>query len=218
MDTFSFKGYRLAYIQQDKPHSDPIPHIGERTIEIPITRLYLPKMDRSKLVELGAVLPWWQIPEDRQKNADRPVDDVGWPVIDIADQYSKSIRMDGCNYDYTGKHVLSISTIEHFGQRGAYGITENRPDKGIEVLDKIMRESDKFLVTWGMGQNTKLDAYARDLYFNPDFPFLGYELFIMKQINPHNRWELLEVPDFILGYNQPFQYANGVIFITNVRL
>lgn len=219
MDTFNFKNHKLSYIQQTKPHLDPIPHIGERTIEIPIANLYLSKMDKDKLVELGAVLPWWQIPEGREKSADKPVDYVGWPVIDIADSYSKSIRIDGCQFDYTGKHVISISTIEHFGQAGAYGIQkEERDSKGIQVLDKIIAESEKFFITWGMGQNLKLDQYA-DHLLELEIPKAAkYDLFMMKQINPHNRWELLETPDFSLGYNHPFQWANGVIFITNVEL
>lgn len=196
MDTFSLFWERLPYLQQSRPERDRVPHIGERTIEIPIARLWLDRIfaaDSPRIVEVGAVMPYYgQAP---------------WAVIDPYDPHPACERIDALDYDYRGKYVLSISTIEHIGMV-EYGNTVRDDKKAARCFERIVQQSAGYLISWPIGHNAELDAYARDS---------AYPRFMYRQCSPDNRWEqVAERWDF--EYGAPYKYGNGVVFFASLAV
>jgi hypothetical protein len=198
MDTFPFFWKRLPYLQQDRPATDGVAHLGERTIEVPIAREFIAAVAASgrmgDLVEVGAVMPYYQ------------TDPVTWPVVDPYDPYRHSIREDAADVDYRGRIVLSISTIEHIGLC-EYGNTAPAPRKAIMVFGSIVRHAAAYLVSWPVGHNALLDDHARQTM---------YPRFVYRQCSPDNRWEqIAERWDF--EYGDPYPYGNGVVFFAGAN-
>lgn len=119
----------------------------ERTVELPIADRWLSSVDPADVVEIGAVTPYY------------------WPgriarVVDPSDPKATE-RTSLFDVDLTGCDVLSISTIEHVGER-AYGLAEDRTP--LEALQKIVAESRRFLVTFPCGWHTdgakELEAFV----------------------------------------------------------
>lgn len=79
------------------------PRRTERTVELPIADRWLHAVDLANVVEIGAVTPYY------------------WPgriarVIDPADNRATE-KASLFDVDFAGRDVLSISTIEHVGER-----------------------------------------------------------------------------------------------------
>lgn len=79
----------------------------------------------------------------------------GHTVIDPYGPYVKSIRKDVLDWDYTSQNVVSVSTWEHLSE-GAYN--NNDQNKPIKALQKILRESKNYLITFDIGG----DRYFED--------------------------------------------------------
>lgn len=175
--------------------------IGERRIELPIAMEWVKEIclhsNEENFIEVGAVLASWT-----------GWDGCGHDVVDPYDPYPYAIREDAENYDYMGKNVLSISTIEHIGGED-YGNTDIDENKAVRVLEKIMREAEHYLITIPTGYNKALDEYIKFM------PLGDTQSFQFKQIEEVNEWKQQTMFDCDAQYNSPFPFANQVLFLTD---
>lgn len=209
VDTFRFFGHNLPYAQQIRPNTEGVPdnNVGERTIEIPIAKLWLKQFAPKDVVEVGATMSWCMNMQELGRAHD-PVS-VLHTVVDPWDAYTESVRQDAENYSYEGKYVLSVSTLEHVGLL-EYQNWKLDLEKAYRVLTKIMSEAKGYLVDWPIGHNPGLDDAFRKKYETEG----GFQVFYFAQINPDNRWEETEI-DWRARYRYPYRHANGVIFVTD---
>jgi len=122
-------------------------HRTERCVELPIADYWLSKVGND-VTEFGAVSPYYY--PDRIK--------------DVVDPVDKKATIKGSLFDtdFSGRDVLSISTIEHIGV-GDYGyIEKDSRNDAILALGYIIAKANRWLVTWGYGYNPTLDAQILD--------------------------------------------------------
>ena len=169
---------------------------SERRIEISLGLDFVSRFSPDTIVEVGAVLPTHE--------------PISHSVVDMYDVYPKSIREDAMTYDYTGKNVLSISTIEHIG-RNDYAhlgdVQEISPDSAFNCLEKIVRESNKYLITFPVDWNKDLEERVK----KTDYPRI-----IMARDAGNNWVYRCSKDDFEFTYGKPFDYANAICIITNI--
>ena len=119
--------------------------LTERSLELALAKEWESRLN-DEYIEIGAVTSYYGA--DFQRHS----------VIDPADTHEKvNIKDSLFNYNFSGKNVLSISTIEHVGT-GEYGLT--KAEDCIDALNKILKESKACFVSFPMGYNKKLDTYA----------------------------------------------------------
>ena len=163
----------------------------ERTVELPIADRWLSSV-AGPVVELGAVTPYYW--PGRVEVVVDPADDKATHPHSLFD-----VSLAGCD-------VLSISTIEHVGER-RYGLSEDRTP--LDALRKIVAESRRFLVTFPCGWHTEgakeLEAYVLS---RPE----GLTIRILAR-GEDERWSE--------GEPQPYgdkrkPWANAVVVVTSV--
>lgn len=196
LDTFAFEGLTLPYLPQKSGE-----HIGERRIEVPLAREWLKRQEEARVMEVGAVLPYYQ--------------QVHHSVVDPYDpNLQVTCYKDAEEVDFTARAVLSISTIEHIGTKEY----SEKPDifKARRVLRKIVEEASAFLISIPIGFHLCLDAMLQDS---------GGPMRFMRQVErvgrspaspfrAGNLWEPC-APDWTAQYGAPLPYANVVVFISN---
>ena len=115
----------------------------ERTVELALAKYWLGKV--ADPWEVGAVTPYY------------------WPrrigeIIDPADKHELiTQRKSLFDVDFTGRDILSISTIEHIGEQ-SYGL--NEAANPIQALEKLLLESNLMLLTFPIGWNQILDEFV----------------------------------------------------------
>lgn len=168
---------------------------NERCVEIPIALRYL--HEHPDCVEIGAVLPYYCI----QNHV----------VIDPTD-YKATISSDAEDCDFTDKHVLSISTIEHLGT-GDYGLRKD-PQKCVRLLEKITKEATSYLISFPLGFNTTLDKYIK-------LNIEHYDAFAyIKQSDSPVAWCCVPKENKELWqykYGSPYLSGNAVLFLEGER-
>ena len=117
------------------------PRRTERTVELSVADAWLTAVEgrgEPPAIEIGAVSPYY------------------WPrrlrdVVDPADRKC-TIRKSLFDFDFSGRPVLCVSTIEHVGE-GRYGL--NEPRQPLEALQQIQSQASRFLITlpWGWEVN-----------------------------------------------------------------
>lgn len=137
---FIFQNKKYEYFNH--PYNNT--KINERTVEVPISLNFLNQFSPN-VVEVGCVTPYYI--------------DAQHEIIDLIDDHPKSKKQDAVDFDYKGKNVLSISTIEHIG-RNDYGIQEKEKNSAIELCQKIINDSLNYFITWPLGYNLILDEWA----------------------------------------------------------
>lgn len=196
MNTFKINDIELRYAREFFNEA----YKNERSLEVSIGRYFLSKFGNETL-EVGAVLPYYG--NDAHE------------IIDLADEHPKSKKLNAIDLDYTGKNVLSISTIEHMSTK-EYG---NGSDQDcITFLNKVLSGASNYLITWGIGYNPVLDEYIKT---HPEIPRL-----IMKRVNWKNEYEKHgDSNDFSFPFGHSdrpipagyFNNANGVCIVTNLK-
>lgn len=126
---------------------------NERALEVPLGQFFLEKFE--KVIELGAVMPYYC--DNGSKSPDE--------VVDPYDKFEKCFKIDGEEYDYTQKNVLSLSTLEHIGNDNGYDSKLDQ-QKAARVIEKIINQSKNYLLCWGIGQHPKLDEYVQKSNLN----------------------------------------------------
>lgn len=175
---------------------------SERRIEISLGLDFVSRFSSDTIVEVGAVLPTHE--------------PVQHDVVDLYDKYEKSIRQDATTYNYTGKNVLAISTIEHIGTDdyldGKFrGVNEHKildPDSAFVCLEKIIKESKKYLITFPIAWNRELEKRLTGT---------SYQRIVMARDGGNNWVYRCSKDDFEFDYGKPFDYANAICIITNIE-
>lgn len=187
MDTFKIGNVELPYFYHEYNCGlKGSKRITERTIEIAIADYWLNNVDVDDVMEIGAVTPYYF--PNRIKD-----------VVDPSDTKA-TIKDSLFNIDPTGKNILSISTIEHFGT-GEYGIKEDT--NPILALNYIMYNSHRYLITFPWGVSNLLD----ELILSKDL-LARCKVYMFTRFD--NEWNQVEVSK-LLGYGD--NMANSVIVL-----
>lgn len=163
---------------------------NERCIEIELGVRY--KEKAKNIIEIGAVLPYY-VASDHV-------------VIDPSDEKSTH-KIGAEEYDYTDKHILSISTIEHIG-RLEYGLTNEDKDLAFNVFKSILHSCKSCLISWPIGFNKTLDDQVKNISHELDH-------FFYKRVASH--WMLsYEESNFngIYRHHQPKSLGRTIICVT----
>jgi len=156
----------------------------ERSAEIPIGNYFLSRFQDA--IEVGNAL------HSKTKHT----------IIDKFDKSNECLNIDALDYDYTGKNVLSISTIEHMGIK-QYGETQISKDHGIKFLQKIIKEAKNYLITYPPGFNKDFDKQIASIKENLKFVILH------KQKN----WQ----QDLTKNLNKSYPGNIAICIITNIE-
>lgn len=147
----------------------------ERTVELPIANFWLNRRDalgsQELLVEVGAVTPYY------------------WPgrvdtIVDPADKKA-TIRGSLFQTSFKDQDVISISTIEHVGER-RYGLREDKTPE--EALIKIIRESNRFLLTVPYGGSPASPDFEMKIFQLASSGEGEFRLFKLSR-RPDELWE-----------------------------
>lgn len=115
----------------------------ERTVELALAKYWLEKVTNPW--EVGAVTPYYWPGKIRE-------------IVDPADKHQLiTQRKSLFDVDFTGRNILSISTIEHIGEQ-SYGL--NEVANPIQALEKLVGESNLMLLTFPIGWNQILDEFV----------------------------------------------------------
>jgi hypothetical protein len=186
---FLFRNKKYKYF--DHPHNKT--RINERTVEVPISMDFVSKYG-TNLLEVGCVTPYYF--------------DINHTVIDLADGHRLASVQDATTVDYSGKNVLSISTIEHVGLND-YDIKIKEKESAINLCKKIFTESLNYFLTWPLGYNKILDDWA----FNETNAY-----FISRCNNDKYLWKektLTELSEEDKKYGS-FKNANSILVLSNI--
>ena len=143
-ETFKIGSLELPYYRGWKGNREST---SERAIEISLGNWFIDKY-KENIVEIGAVMPYYY-------------DNYKFDCVDPYDNFPGCFKVDGIDFDYSGKNFLSISSIEHIGWDVGYD-KERDKEKAFKVLKKIIKEAENYLITWPMGQNICLDQYLKE--------------------------------------------------------
>jgi hypothetical protein len=164
------------------------PRRTERTVELPLADVWL--QSHPGAWEIGAVTGnYWP-------GRCRTVIDPGRktpPGTICKSMFAVSVA---------GQAVLSISTIEHVGER-RYGLRERRTP--LDALSKLAAESPAFLITVPVGYRTEMD----EALFRGSLPPL-IDVFYLRR-EPNEKWTPATAADAQLPYGQPWADAIAVL-------
>lgn len=119
---------------------------NERTIEVPLGQYFIDQLeDKSNLIEIGCTLRHYRS-EDH-------------PVIDLDELGEGVINQDAFNCDFTGKDVVSISTIEHIHYDPTSQGTAIKIGHSAELAWRIIKNAKRYLLTWPLSHNYQLDSF-----------------------------------------------------------
>lgn len=168
---------------------------NERRVEMPIAMFWKDNIDQSKLIEIGCVLPHYE--------------KTTHPVIDLYESFPGVLNIEAKNYDYTGKNVLCISTIEHVEHDLNYISKTGRDvDAAPKLLDRIYNECNKCFFTWPSGVHTVLDRFILS-------KFDEWKVYLFLRKDEQNNW--IQVFDKTLisktAYANPFPSGNLLIVV-----
>ena len=176
---------------------------NERVVELRIAINWYEKLieqgKKDSILEVGNVLQFYGHVEHKciDLYAEYPDISAGGEVDNV----------DAREVDYTGKNVMSVSTIEHIDLAGEYEVKEGDGSGAITVLDKIVNESDSYFITWGPNANKKLDDYVKANLTNYDWHGwvrTGEEAFDYTA-QDMEVWEKL--------VDDPYKFCNGIILL-----
>ena len=176
---------------------------NERVVELRIAINWYERLieqgKKDSILEVGNVLQFYGHVEHKciDLYAEYPDISAGGEVENV----------DAREVDYTGKNVMSVSTIEHIDLAGEYEVKEGDGSGAITVLDKIVNESDSYFITWGPNANKKLDDYVKANLANydwhgwvrtgeEDFDYTAQDMEV---------WEKL--------VDDPYKFCNGIILL-----
>ena len=147
MRTFKVGSVIMEY-NRTRGYNGPL--INERTIEVPLGEWFLDKIQAGNTVEVGCVMPHY-----RRTSHD---------VIDLFEKDGLSRPVDARTFDFTGKHVLCISTLEHVGcVEGTDVPTKETMEDAITLLGNMTATCGKFLITIPMASHPALESFIRDV-------------------------------------------------------
>lgn len=174
---------------------------NERCIEIALANRYIE--DYPDFVEVGGVMPYYG--------------KVNHLVYDPYDKHESCIKEFAENVDFSGKNVLSISTIEHFGETNGYGPYFSAKDiyASERFINKLFIEANSFFISIPMGQHPRLNEYLK-LNLKRYICFAYVKLIQEAPLWMLNTLEKSDDIEYIINakYAYPFPCANAVLFLT----
>jgi len=170
----------------------------ERSVELALANVWLEQLDTDQVTETGAVTPYY------------------WPrrVSTIVDPYDShplvTDRASLFGLDFSGRDVLAISTLEHISM-GDYG-PANPGETPVLALEKICRESRRFLITVPYGYNAAVDhTLFADYRFADDVN----ATYMVRSVRG-NDWREASAKEAAVPYGRASQNeygANGLLII-----
>ena len=159
--------------EQDKGVDRPV---SERCIELELARRYFEEHGESNVLEVGAVTEQYGF--------------VNHTAIDLCtfEKVANNVLMvDGEKFDYNGTTVLSISTIEHFGdlefQEKSYD-----PLKPLRTFLNIHKLAKSYLITVPLNYTRyiKEDRHVLDIFFENYYKYYG--VYCYSRDNKTENW------------------------------
>lgn len=169
------------------------PRTTERTIELALIDDFLTRHG-DDAIELGAVSPYYFPGRIKE-------------VVDPADKHELvSARVSLFNYEFKGRNIVSVSTIEHIGKDDYGGVSAH--EDCTKALNLILGKSKSCLITFPVGYNQDLDEYVITTQFGPQVHVTGYFRSML-----YNDWQ--EKHDIVHLRKYPYgpKWANAVIVI-----
>jgi len=195
---------------------------GDRDVEYNLVYTHLPKGD-GLVLDLGP-LPSAPMSRFALQQGYRVVG-VGLEAMEWNAARLEYIQADFLKIELKKRFdwVLNISTIEHFGLAGRYGVTEDRPSADLEAMAKLhslMAPDAKMLLTIPVGKDMVIKPWHR-VYGVERLPKLleGYHIaeqsFFAKsgQADRYCRVER-DVALAVTPTEHPFYYALGLFVLT----
>lgn len=155
---------------------------GDRYVEYSWVARYLPPAQKSPqaIFDLGPAED--AVPARFAIARGYNVEAVGLMPIKFKHPSLQFIQLDFLEYDVdmTFSWILNISTIEHFGLAGRYGVTKDMPDadlEGMARLRTLMWPDSTMLLTIPVGLDAVVQSYHR-VYGTIRLPLLldGYKV------------------------------------------
>ena len=204
--TFQVGNVTLEYNRSVAADLDPMTSQAidnERTIEVPLGQYFIDQtQDKSNLIEIGATLPHYR--EEKHQ------------VVDLDEKHPLAVNRDAYDMNFTGRDVVSISTIEHVHFDPTDQGTAIKIGHSAELAWRIAKQAKRYLLTWPINYNLQLDAFMS--LTDPK----GF--FVMERMLPErkygiNLWRQCKVENPV-NYIYKMQWLErlriGVMVVTNL--
>lgn len=191
--TFSYQHHQLHYFY----HSYNNAYNNERTIEIPIFRIYLENASPGHILEIGNVFSHYQ--------------PVTHTIVDKYEVAPQVINQDVVRYQPKKRFslIISISTLEHVGQDES-PCDPAKAIRAITHLRGLLKPKGICIVSVPVGHNHQLDAFIYDYALKNPTQVQYYQ-----RINENNQWqEISPIKGIKIKYGKPFPCANGLAIAT----
>ena len=198
---FHYRGCQFELFEHEYNCGRKTTLMTERALELSIADWWLENHANDDVVEVGAVTPYYW--ENRIKT-----------IVDPADTHpAVTHRQSLFDIDFTGRTVLSISTVEHIGT-SEYNLQALRSEDCVSGLRRILEQSKSCLVTFPTGYTQALDAYVVSPAFKALLEALSINISVFKRNPFGNRYEPytgvnISIPYGLLGIGT----ARGVVII-----
>ena len=189
---FTFAGRSYPYFSHQYNCGWPAGYATERTVELALADAWLSTTPMMNVIEVGAVSPYY------------------WPgrvprIVDPADEHMQvSDRLPMDSIDMSGKDVLCISTLEHFG-KSDYGLV---PDPVLlrAAVYQLASQARTLLATVPFGYNPMAD----ELFFG-DVPLPGFRVGYLVRDLDRMEWRETNAIDARRPYTD--RYAASAIAV-----
>lgn len=164
---------------------------NERAIELVLAERYIHQY--KPIIEIGAVMPYYGFSSHE--------------TYDPFDAHPSAIKKFAEEIDITNKNILSVSTIEHFGEGDCVSIYKGvEGNKSFLFLNKLNLLAKSYFVTLPIGWNKEMDKSIKDNISK--FSWVGY-----FKTNNSPSWEICKDIEKITSfeYGRPFTSANSII-------
>ena len=177
--------------------------------------------DNERIVELRLAIDWYEelCGLDRKQNiveVGNVLGFYGYSEHLCVDKFAESpdispagevVNLDALEVDFTGKDVVSVSTLEHIGTDDYNNPNANEGEDAVDVLKKIEEEANSYFLTFGPNYNNPLDNFIKENLEKYDWhgwirTDKGRWRYSDQDIEV---WE--KVPD------DPYPFANGIILL-----
>jgi hypothetical protein len=168
----------------------------ERSVELALAFRWL-RLLSGPAIEVGAVTPYYlDANSELTKKIKRVIDPVD-PHLRVTDRCSLF------DYNFSGRNVISISTLEHVGT-GDYGLSD---EDCVHACEKLVRDTASCFITVPLGYNQKLDFHLHSAHWPRTTLTLVYR-------SPSlNDWKVTSDRDFIGKILYGPAWANGIAII-----
>jgi hypothetical protein len=172
----------------------------ERSVELALAFRWL-KLIAGRVIEVGAVLPYYADQGMELSKIDR--------IIDPSDRHpGVTDRCSLFEYDFCGKNVLSISTLEHVGT-GDYDLPA---EDCIHACERLVCDSAACFITVPLGYNPKLDGHL----YSADWPMTT--MTVIHRSPTFNDWKTTTDRSLIGKISYGPAWANGIVIIERLTL